>query len=540
MNKVACHVQDVNGRSNHDSSSRVESEVSFASSSGGADPPAAFMMAPALPPNSCVVVTPDRLAAAMVSALGDSPGVEWLDPCVGPGAFVSALSRAGVAPTRVIALDIAPAPESNDDCASTLRGVDFLQWSQTTSSRFDRVVGNPPFIAISKLPEILRTVATSITGPDGTLIPASANYWTAFLAAAIRLLRPNGSIALVLPAAWEYADYAGSFRKCLPHLFREFQVHRCVKPVFNSVQEGSVVIVGRGFRDGSSNTQRYEHPSLASLIVDVERGPDIHDAASPTVAEQAISQAQTSRLGDIFEFRLGGVTGDCRYFLLTESQRINHGLPIESVTPVLTRSRQLTSAYATGGTWQALRAKDERVWLFRPSQEIAAQPPVSRYLSLGVDESGCDRAAYKVRNRDPWYQTPLPDGVDGFLSGMSRFGPWICLNDMATLNATNTLYVVRLRQPCSPDQRAAWALMLLTSAARRSFRDCVRRYPDGLLKYEPGDLANATIPTPGRVAGARAYYRATVNQLLRGDISAAVAKADAWLGTADNPSHPGE
>ena len=39
-------------------------------------------------------------------------------------------------------------------------------------------------------------------------MPANANYWVPFLVAGMRLLKPGGSLAYILPAAWEYANYA--------------------------------------------------------------------------------------------------------------------------------------------------------------------------------------------------------------------------------------------------------------------------------------------------------------------------------------------
>ena len=60
---------------------------------------------------------------------------------------------------------------------------------------------------------------------------------------------------------------------------------------------------------------------------------------------------------------------------------------------------------------------------------------------------------------------------------------------MPRLVATNTLYVVRCLTTSSGDERTAWAMWLLTSEAAERLQCVGRRYADGLLKYEPRDLA---------------------------------------------------
>src|SRR6266850_3524896 len=110
------------------------------------------------PPDSCKVYTDPELARAMVRALGDVPGGKWLEPAHGKGAFLHALASFGVSKERVTAIDLDSASCDADELAVTQRGVDFLQWSTQTNSRFDRIVGNPPYVAISRLPRILQDV----------------------------------------------------------------------------------------------------------------------------------------------------------------------------------------------------------------------------------------------------------------------------------------------------------------------------------------------------------------------------------------------
>ena len=102
-----------------------------------------------------------------------------------------------------------------------------------------------------------------------------------------------------------------------------------------------------------------------------------------------------------------------------------------------------------------------------------------------------------MRNRSPWYRTLLPSPIHGFLSGMAEPGPWIALNRMSSLTATNTLYVVTFSENIQDENKFSWAMALLTPTVRKQLERLRRRYPQGLSKYEPGDVMDLRLPVPG-------------------------------------------
>src|SRR5437588_305453 len=124
-----------------------------------------------LPPESCKVYTPRPVADAMVQALRPDRDAIWLEPCVGRGVFLSALSSAGIARGKIVAVDLDPVECESDALGTTYRGVDFLSWSQGTRRRFDRIAGNPPYVPLSRLDLRLRetAVAVRIPGSDSTV-----------------------------------------------------------------------------------------------------------------------------------------------------------------------------------------------------------------------------------------------------------------------------------------------------------------------------------------------------------------------------------
>jgi adenine-specific DNA-methyltransferase len=483
-----------------------------------------------LPPASCKVYTPRQVADAMVTALRPARDATWLEPCVGQGVFLLALADAGVARSKIFAVDLDPVTCETDVLAATSRGLDFLTWSHSRGQRFDRIVGNPPYVPLSRLHQRLKEAALAVRVPglDQT-VPPTSNTWFAFLCGCVHILQKGGSLALVLPAAWDYAGYAAPLRERLPKLFREFFTFRSRRPLFDNVQDGCIIIVGRGYEEQYRRSRRIECSDKDDLVASMLSAciPE----APGTIGEQAriLESGSGSMLRDILEIKLGGVTGHAEFFPLTEERRASLGLPRAAVIPVLSRSRHLTGAVIDRRSWDDLLRRGERVWLLRPTGEVLSLPSVAAYLARPLECDGCNRDGYKIKNRTPWYLTPLPERVDGFMSGMSRNGPWISLRHMQSLNATNTLYVVRFKEKLDICSKSAICLSMLTTRVREELRQRCRHYADGLMKHEPGDLGQIKLPLARETCKAPATYSTAVECLLAGKSGEASALADRFF-----------
>jgi hypothetical protein len=486
------------------------------------------------PPENCNIYTPEPLAKAMARALGGRPQDKWLEPCVGQGALTHALREMGVAKNQITAIDLDPSNSPNDSLAKTLRGIEFLGWSLETPLRFDKIIANPPYINLDRLDPQIRQSALRVKGIDGRTIGEGSNCWVAFLCASLRLLKPNGNLGFLLPAAWDYANYAASIRNLLPKQFESFEIHRSRDPLFKSVRDGCVVIVGRGYKGTHYETRRFEYKSSDDFI-----GMLAHEQPQPyhphivTSYEKSgviLNDENSCILNEVMEIRLGGVTGDSKYFLMNERRRMELRLPIDCLRPVLSKSRHLISGKMTNKQWGGLRDRGERIWLFDPPPRTLKHPTVIAYLKLPPESGGCDRERTKIEERDLWYRTVLPDHIDGFISGMSKLGPWIAFSAMPRLTATNTLYTVRFRDQLTNDQKAAWALSLIASHWRGTMHKTARIYPEGLHKYEPSDLLNLKVrKIPNNVHGGVAAYAEAIRLLLGGSAEECQKFAKDWL-----------
>lgn len=485
--------------------------------------------APASPPDSCRVYTPPSLADAIARRLGDDGAAAWLEPSVGPGEFLRAIAALEVPASRVTAVDIDCGKCQHLNLAQVLEGQDFIRWSLDTRLRFDRIVGNPPYVALSQVPEPLHSAALQMHTPWKRSVRKKSNYWFAFVCAILSVLREGGSLGLILPASWDYADYNEEMRHLLPSLFRRFEVHRSQKPLFNGVGEGAVVIIGQGFRETPEDDQRHEHANLAALIAALQERPVDRPRLAAAPENPATAQdGRIRQLKDIADVQIGAVTGHASFFLFNEEQRASSGLPPQCFKPILSRAKHIVTPEVTREHWGRLRDSGERVWLFSPTEESLGLESVRAYLALPEDQGGCNREAFKVKNRDPWHTVVLPGAVDGFMSGMSVTGPFICMNAMPELTASNTLYVVKFRPHITGAARYGWALSLLSSHSHVYVLRLLRLYADGLRKHEPKDLLRIELPQPKRATEdeARELYQEAVCLHLRGEQARARCMAD--------------
>jgi len=478
-------------------------------------------------PQSCKVQTPYQLAYAMVQCLGDSADAKWLEPCFGKGIFIRALSSLGVEQDRITAIDIDRENANRSYTAQIIRGADFFQWSSSVNGGFDRIIGNPPYVRIRDLPLDLQTPALTSLAESNHKIDRTANYWLPFLVRSIELLSQDGSLSFVLPAAWEYSNYARFIRHEIGKLFSRVEVHRSLKPLFSGKQEGSIVLICEGFCQGPCTPIRYEHRNLKTLCDGLIANKDSrrHDKPKPKRRKTRSPFPNIAQASEIFTIRIGAVTGDSHFFLLTEHQRRELGLPVESLVRTVSRASQIRRPEIGRRKWQDLCNTGGRVWLFRPPEKLVGNPAVQAYLA----EGGCDRSRYKIRSRTVWHQTPLPPNADGFMTGMSRFSPWICLNRMKGLTATNTLYIVSFHRRLTVEEKASWCLSLMHPLARDAASSARRVYGDGLQKLEPNDIASIPLVIPRTSADALEAYREALADLLKGNSEGCERTAEYWF-----------
>ena len=480
-------------------------------------------------PADCKVFTPFKLAQAMAGALGDGPGLEWLEPCVGQGVFLDALVSKGVVRERITAVELDQHTLA-DKCGEYNSGTDFLAWSLATPKRFDRIIGNPPFLKLHRAHDSVIQAACQIVRPSGGTVPRGSNCWYAFVCATLRLLRPGGGLCLVLPSGWDYANYATDLREKMPEMFSRFEIVRSDRSFFDGILDGCVVLIADGYRQPGGRPQRFEFPTLDEVIKHLATTRPIYDKLGHDETSQDLTTRRgLVRFSEVARVRIGAVTGDVNYFLMNEDRRSELGLSLKDVIPVLTRARHLETSEIGSRHWKRQRDRGERVWLFWPKLRPGRRPKaVEDYLSEGI-KADC-HTGQKTRDREKWYLTSINPDADAFMSGMTSVGPWLCLNKMKNLTATNTLYTIHFKHRSSMGEKAAWALALLSSTVAQQYIKVGRCYSKGLLKFEPRDVMSLMVPIPkDKTDKALLVYQQVIEDLLEDRVERARENAETFV-----------
>ena len=363
---------------------------------------------------------------------------------------------------------------------------------------------------------------------NGKKIRKSVNYWYVFLCSMLKNLKTGGNLGVILPASWDYADYNLSMREYLPSQFRSFEVFRSQNPLFKGVGDGSVVIIGKGYKKSHKINNRFECNDYNTLIESLNNKECLMQAVHLPKKLNTNKTIETIQFRDIADVHIGAVTGDVAYFLFKEKDIRENNLPIEAFLPILSRANHLMTPDMTPEYWNQLREKSERLWLFYPNNNIIHDPNVQRYLNLPKIDGGCNRDAYQVKKRTTWYLVNIPTKADGFISGMSNTQPFITINSIPSLIASNTLYIVNFHEN-SLIYKYSWSLSLLTSISQESIELNSRIYGGGLKKHEPKDILNTIIPIMKEDENAKSDYIIACNAFVNGDKDTARKIADSYI-----------
>lgn len=468
--------------------------------------------------------TPPAIADFLAGwAVGNDPDARVLDPTCGEAVFLLAAGR-----------HLASAGSALDSLDRKLYGVDIHEASLaeamgmleaegldahlTEADFFDlptpeelgcplpqmnAVIGNPPFIRYQLHAGEARTKSARAALRQGVRLSGLASSWPSILIQACAFLKPEGRLAMVLPAELMSVQYAEPVRRWLRKRFAAVNLVLFEGLQFQDAMERVVLVLARGTGgcDAFSLYHVNEAEDLARIrpfdefAVTFSEEGKWTDLLLPIEQRQLfrrVSEERFVQLGDYGAPELGTVTGANHFFALSESTRIEYGLDEElDVFPISPPgTKHLRGWSFTKADWTKLRSVDERVWLLHPDEKRKTAG-LRRYLALGVE--GGVETAYKCRVRDPWWRAPMVSPPDLFFTYMSHRFPRLIANQ-AGVSFVNSMHGVRL----AGDKqlvKAALPLLALNSLTMLGAEIHGRSYGGGILKMEPREAAALPVPS---------------------------------------------
>ncbi|HEY4943126.1 MAG TPA: class I SAM-dependent methyltransferase [Rhizomicrobium sp.] len=391
-----------------------------------------------------------------------------------------------------------------------VRNEDFFAWWLEDETKFDVVVGNPPFIRYQSFQEPCRTHAMAIMKSLGLSPNRLTNSWVPFVVAATARLQNGGRMALVLPAELLQVSYAAQLRSFLAGRFERIDVIACNELFFDNAEQEVVLLLADNATGGSSrtNTCRVAMTETSTVSEIIGRTPrNVLKTASPKellhdsekwlkyfLSEREIALMRELRqsenvtsLATHASVDVGVVTGKNEFFVLTNDQVMSLGLE-QHTTPLVSRSAQLKGSRIGTAEWKRLSAAGARVHLLNISQLAENKSTgLQRYIRDGEQKNY--HQGYKCSIRTPWYIVPSAWVPDAFMFRQIYDFPRIVLNSSGA-TSTDTIHRFRSRTG-TPERTIANTYTWLTGASAEIEG---RSYGGGVLELEPTEAERVLMP----------------------------------------------
>lgn len=506
--------------------------------------------------------TPAAIADFLAAwATAGRPDARVLDPTCGEAVFLLAAARrlaANGAATEAIAellhgvdlhqasLDHSRALLGEEGYDANLVAGDFF--AQPTPAQLggrvpwvDAVVGNPPFVRYHEHRGDTRKRSAAAALAQGVRLSGLASSWAALLVHACSFLKPDGRVAMVLPAELMTVGYAEPVRRWLRSRFASVHLVLFEQLQFEDAEEQVVLLVARGsggcdafalhqVRDADELQRLHAFDGVAVAPRSEGKWTDL---LLPTERRALFRQVTSKHFTDLGSYGppgLGTVTGANPYFALSEATREQFKLSCDDLTPIVPPgTKHLRGTRFTQGRWEQLKLQGERVWLLNP-QTDRPRGGLARYIAHGealkVDE------AYKCTVRTPWWRPPAVAPPDLLFTYMSHRYPRLIAND-AGVSFVNSMHGMTLREDAPAVAKQALPLLALNSVTMLGAEVHGRSYGGGILKMEPSEAAQLPVPSPPLLTKAWrtiAPTRARLEELLRaGQWQEVVDEIDAAL-----------
>lgn len=487
--------------------------------------PAITLDSPNLRKQRGAFFTPPLIADFLAAwATGGRPDARVLDPTCGEAVFLLAAARRladnGADPSTTgdllhgvdlhdASLERSRALLNAEGFDASLHVGDFF--AQPTPAQLggdlpwmDAVVGNPPFVRYHDHRGQARKRSAAAALAQGVRLSGLASSWAALLVHACSFLKPDGRVALVLPAELLTVGYAEPLRRWLRERFASVHLVLFERLQFHDAEEQVVLLVaqGSGGCDALALHQVRDAAELRRLHVfdGVAVAPRAAgkwtDLLLPTERRALFRRVTARHFVDLSSYgapELGTVTGANPFFTLREATREQFKISPRELTAIVPPgTKHLRGTRFSQQRWDQLRSQGERVWLLNPRTD-RPRGGLARYIAhgkgLGVHE------AYKCTVRTPWWRPPAVGSPDLFFTYMSHRYPRLIANE-AGVGFVNSMHGLVLRDDAPAAARDALPLLALNSVSMLGAELFGRSYGGGILKMEPSEAAVLPVPSP--------------------------------------------
>lgn len=396
---------------------------------------------------------------------------------------------------------------------------------------FDAIVSNPPYSRHHNLKNSKKwEFIESARKETGLQISGFSPLYLYFFLHSSRLLSTGGRMAFLTPCEFMDNGYGEQLKRFLLDQFsiKAFIMPSRSAPIFDTGRSTSCLTLLRKGTPECQETAFVElkeqtWPDTGSLVSAIEgelTNPEwgqVHyiNQSSLDPSENwtnnfdpdSVTKLPSLKPFDEFAtIKRGIATGMNDYFCLTQDDVENRQLDTDRhLVPVIRRSKDLSHPNFTKSDWEALKERDETVYLLYNTGDLGA-------FSEEVDDAGKDALqhlrdyieygegvgandTHLASQRQHWHRIDRREIPDILCDYMSRNGFTFYENE-ANVRSLNNLHNIVLPPNFSTKERRALLAYLNSNIIDKIIEQTGRTHSDSLHKVEPGELKNIPVLNP--------------------------------------------
>lgn len=456
--------------------------------------------------------TPLPLAEMMIGLFRNDPAIRSvLEPSCGDGVFVDGLIRTGaikqIETVTAVEIDAAEADKVSDKAGDeekiTVLNQDFFEfYKKNMNSRYDLILGNPPYIRYQYLTEGQRDSMSAILTSHGMKSNKLVNTWVGFLVACVQMLSAHGRIVFVIPAEIMQVAYAQDLRLFLADSLSKITLITFEELVFPDIEQEIVVFIGEkgGAEKGIRIIELSNLSDLEGFDLDAnefQQMQHVHekwtkyftDKKENELIRDIRSHEKFRKLTDIAVINVGITTGNNKYFSVDQKTVDQFGLE-ETVRPLIGRSSHAHSVYFKEQDWKKNVEAGKAAYLIDfPDIPYKDYPKkYKKYIRQG--EKAGEHKGYKCSIRERWYRIPSIWVPDAFFLRRNNLYPKFVLNCCDAVS-TDTMHRIKFKEGIEPERIA---LSYYNSISFAFTEICGRSYGGGVLEILPGEVGEIMVP----------------------------------------------
>ncbi len=412
----------------------------------------------------------------------------------------------------------------------TLPGLEPVAVTASFPGRFDAIICNPPYTRHHRLPETYKkTWAIQVEQQFGLRLSRFSSLFAYFVVQATRLLKSDGRMAFITPAAVFEAFYSRQVKEFIRRHLRLRAIitfHESLS-VFEGVDTAACITLLEGLQAGESESVIHievrRWPGVETLLNAVHEGkaatyswgityPIVVQELKPhskwtiiTRENQRLRDERFIPLSKIARIMRGIATGANDFFVLSDAEVERWRLNSRYLRPVLTKNREAPGYIFDKADFNRLGLEGKKRWLLYLTEPVQAGTPEAEYIHYG-EELGLHLRSL-VQTRPLWYLMEQREPAPIYFTYLSRKRTRFIHNRAGVL-ALNVFLCIYPEPAITEDEERLKALLAVLNSiiSKNILRHIGRTYGGDTIKLEPREMDHLPVLNPLKLEDAEYKY----------------------------------